>query len=89
MSKLNSKEIIKLLDILIGGTEPIGETNYDDKVLHNLETLIDVTNWCLDGVMQAAEFIHRPEYSMNKVGFQAQCAMQEWIDWMCERMEEA
>lgn len=89
MSKLNSAEIIKLLDILIGGTEAIGETNYDEKALENLKTLIDVTNWCLDGVMQSSETIHKPEHSMNHVGFIAQCALQEWHDWISERMEEA
>ena len=87
MEKLNSKEIIKLLDILIGKTEPIGESNYDEKVLSNLKTLIDVTNWCLDGVFQASEYIHRPEYSMNIVGFNAQCALQELMDWLSEKME--
>ncbi len=88
MSKLNSGEITKLLNILIGATEPIGETNCDEKVLENLKTLIDVTNWCLDSISCARDYIHRFENSMNKVGFTAQCAMQEWAEWLKERSEE-
>lgn len=88
MNKLSSEEITKLLDILIGSVEPIGETNYDEKVLENLKTLIDVTNWCLDGIAYARDYINRPEWSMNRVGFDAQCAMQEWAEWLKERIEE-
>lgn len=89
MDKLNSKEIIKLLDILIGSVEGIGETYHDEIVLKNLQTLIDVTNWCIDGIAQASEQIHRQEYSMHKIGFTAQCAMQEYHDWLTERIEDA
>lgn len=88
MSKLNSGEITKLLGILIGSTEPIGESNYDEKVMENLKTLIDVTNWCLDGVAYARDYIGRCEWSMNKVGFDAQCALQEWEQWIKERIGE-
>ena len=38
-------EITKLLDVLIGKTEAVGETNEDKRRLDNLKTLIDVTNW--------------------------------------------
>ena len=88
MPKLNSNEIIKLLGILIGGTEPIGETYYDEKVMENLKTLIDITNWCLDGVEYARDYLGRNEYSMHKVGYNAQCAMQDWLKWLNERVGE-
>ena len=49
MSRLfEAKEITKLLDMLIGKVEAVGETNEDERRLDNLKTLIDVTNWCLD-----------------------------------------
>ena len=51
---MNDKEIIKLLDILIGTTEAVGDSAVDDKVESNLKTLIDVANWCMDGVSQSA-----------------------------------
>lgn len=88
MDKLNSKEIIKLLDILIGSVEGIGETYHDEIVLKNLQTLIDVTNWCIDGIAQAREQVHRHEYSLHKIGFTAQCAMQEYHDWLLERLTD-
>ena len=40
-------------------------------------------------VIQASEQIHRQEYSMHKIGFTAQCAMQEYHDWLTERIEDA
>lgn len=88
MSEYDSKEITKLLGILIGGTEPIGETNYDLKVMRNLKKLIDVTNWCLDGMSFARDYIHSYEGSMHDVGFTAQCALQEWKEWIGEVLDE-
>lgn len=87
-NKLKSDEIIKLLNILVGGTEPIGETNYDEKAMENLKTLIDITNWCLDGVAYAREYLGRYEYSMYMVGYTAQGAMQDWMKWLEERVGE-
>lgn len=89
MSKLSSGEITKLLDALIGRVEPIGETYFDEKVFKNLQTLIDVTNWCLEWVANARDYIDCVENSMHKVGFTAQCAMQEWAEWLKERIEDA
>lgn len=84
MNEFTAKEICKLIDILVGKTEPIGETNYDGKALMNLEKLIDITNWCLGRMLFARKYIHRYEDSMHKVGFTAQCAMQEWEKWLKE-----
>ena len=86
--KLNDQEIIKLLDNLIGPIEAYGDSSTDEKVLQNLKTLIDVTNWCLDGVAQASETRHRLEYSMRNVGETAFSAMCEWREWLTERMNE-
>jgi len=88
MTRLKSNEIIKVLDILVGSAEPIGESNYDEKAMENLQTLIDITNWCLDGVANARDYLGRYEYSMNKIGFDAQCAMQDWLKWLAERLGE-
>lgn len=90
--KLDSKEIIKLLENLIGNTEAVGETIADEKALENLKTLIDVTNWCLDGIMQSSETSGAVEYSKHLVGFHARCAMEEYMRWLeevwAERKEE-
>ena len=84
---MNEKEIIKLLEILIGGTEAIGDSAVDDTIENNLKTLIDVANWCMDGVSQSASTRHRPEYSMKKVGERAFSALCEWEEWLKERIQ--
>ena len=88
MRKFESKEIIKLLDHLIGNTIAVGESNADEKTLENLKVLIDVTNWCLDGVHQSSETIGRPEWSMNLVGFTAKGALDDYRVWLNELWDE-
>lgn len=82
------REIIKLLDLLIGLTEAQGDTALDEKVEENLKKLIDVTNWCLDGVQRASETLGRPEASMHEIGFRAKGALLEWRAWLDEILEE-
>ena len=82
-------EITKLLDVLIGKTEAVGETNEDKRRLDNLKTLIDVTNWCLDGVQFAmASGYGRPEYSMAEISYTAQCALDEYGRWIADILDE-
>lgn len=88
MAELNSNEIIKLLDALVGSTEPVGETNYDQKVDDNLQIVIDICDWCLDRALIARTYLGRPELSMHHVGFKAQCIMQEWKEWLAEKEKE-
>ena len=91
MRVFESKEIIKLLDHLIGNTIAVGESNADEKALENLKVLIDVTNWCLDGVHQSSETVGRPEWSMNLVGFTAKGALDDyrvWLNELCDEVEE-
>lgn len=84
---MNEKEIIKLLEILIGATEAVGDSAIDNKVEINLKTLIDVADWCMDGVSQSASTRHRPEYSMRTVGECAFSALCEWEEWLKERIQ--
>lgn len=84
---MNDREIIKLLEILIGTTEAVGNSEVDDKIESNLKTLIDVANWCMDGVNQSASTRHRPEYSMRKVGERAFSALCEWEEWLKEQIQ--
>ena len=87
MTKLNSNEIIKVLEILIGDTEAIGETNHDEKALENLKALIDVTNWCLDGIYSNQQK-KGYEYSVKKAKFTAQSCLQEYLEWLKDIFEE-
>ena len=87
--RFETNEITKLLDALIGDVEAVGETNEDNRRLDNLKTLIDVTNWCLDGLEFAmASGYGRPEYSMAEISYTAQCALDEYGKWIAEVLEE-
>lgn len=88
MERLDSGEIIKLLDNLIGGTEAVGDSWADEKIEKNLMTLIDVTNWCIDGVAQSSETKNRFELSMRRIGERAFGALLDWKEWLAERSEE-
>lgn len=88
MAKLTSNEVIKLLDALVGSTEPIGESNYDLKVDENLKIVTDIGDWCLDRVLIARGYIEKSEGSMHNIGFKAQCIMQEWNKWLIDREKE-
>lgn len=87
--RFETNEITKLLDMLIGEVEAVGETNADKRRLDNLKTLIDVTNWCLDGLEFAmVSGYGRPEYSMAEISHTAQCALDEYRKWIADVLEE-
>jgi len=89
MERLKSHEITKLLDILIGKVEAVGETNVDERRLDNLKTLIDVTNWCLDGLQFAmVSGRGRGEASIHMINYTAQSALDEYKTWLNELLEE-
>lgn len=84
-----TKEITKLLNMMIGDVEAVGETNEDNRRLDNLKTLIDVTNWCLNGLQFAmASGYGRPEYSMAKISYTTQCALDEYGKWIADVLDE-
>jgi len=82
MAKLSSDEIIKLLEVLIGSTDAVGETNMDNKIMENLKTLIDIGDYCLDKVFLASTTCGRPEASMHEIGWMARCVMDDWRNWL-------
>lgn len=86
--EFTDREIIKLLDKLIGPTVATGNSDADERVMRNLRTLIYIGNWCLDGLAYAAETRHRPEQSMRDIGETAFSAMDEWRQWLEERIKE-
>lgn len=82
MVKFSSNEIEKLLDALIGNTEPVADSAIDERVNENLMNLIDVVNWCLDGVYDAARHRKSPYGSQMAIGEKAYAAMLEWKEWL-------
>lgn len=89
MGRLKSNEITKVLEVLIGEVEAVGESNADERRLDNLKTLIDVTNWCLDGLQFAMESGQgRVEASMHTISYTAQLALDEYKTWLNELLGE-
>lgn len=87
VEKMTSAEICKLLEIVVGNTEPVADTAIDEKCEQNLKTLIDIGNWVLDGLLFAAEHRHSPYYSSHSIGERAYATMCEWKDWLSTQEE--
>lgn len=79
---LNSREIIKVFDKLIGPTTAVGDSDADKTIDNNLRNLIDLVNWALDGIADSARTRHRSEASMRYTGERAFSALCEWKDWI-------
>lgn len=47
--------IIEVIDNLVGDIRPIGDTNYDDKVKENLNTMIEVVGNYVDEICDVAQ----------------------------------
>lgn len=85
--KWNYAEVTKILNALIGMTEPTADSALDEVVAENLKMLIDVVNWCLDGMYYSAGYRKSPFGSARAIGERAYAAMLEWKDWI-EKVEE-
>lgn len=85
MDKMTPREICKLMNILIGKTEPVADSTIDDECEENLKTLIYIGNWVLDGLLYAANHRKDPYYSSRTVGERAYAAMLEWKDWLTQK----
>lgn len=88
MTKLTSQETITALSNLIGDTYPTGDSVVDKDRVENLRTLIDVTDWCLEGVKAVYEAYNTGEWSLLKAKCKASCALMEWRDWINEVFDD-
>ena len=88
MNKMTSQEICKLLEIVVGNTEPVADSAVDPEREENLKTLIDIGDWVLDGMLYAAEHRRDPFYSSKTIGERAYATMLEWKDWLAAKEEE-
>ena len=88
MKRMTGQEICKLLDIVIGPTEPAADSAIDIEREENLKTLIDIGDWILDGLYYAALHRKEPYYSSCKIGERAYGTMLEWKDWLAEKEDE-
>lgn len=85
---MTSREICKLLDIVVGATDPIADSAIDPIREENLEALIDIGNWVLDGLLYAAEHRKDPYYSSRTIGERAYATMIEWKEWLAKIEDE-
>lgn len=88
MAKLNSNEIISVLDALIGRTTACGESNADERYTENLKTLIDVIDWCLCEVQLSAMNVNSYEWSVKHNAELARNSMVDWKNWLEEYLLE-
>ena len=52
---MKAEQIIEVVDKLVGGITPIGETNYDNKVKENLNTIIEIVGHYVDEICEVAQ----------------------------------
>lgn len=52
---MNKEQIIEVIDKLVGGITPIGETNYDVKAKKNLEVMIEIVGHYVDEICEIAQ----------------------------------
>lgn len=76
MTRLTAEEIEKLLDQLIGFTEPVGDSAVDAVCRKNLLLLIDVTEHCLLRIAEASSWRNETWGSSAEVGQLAHAALQ-------------
>lgn len=87
MRKLFSPEITKVLDVLIGETTATGESDYDERVYNNLLTLLNVTDWCIEKIMESSETAESEEYPMRDIGMCAKTGLRQILDTLKKRLE--
>ena len=85
----SGKEIIKVLDAMIGNTAPVGETNIDERAFDRLQVLDEVTEWCIDGIYYAGLGKRSDMASVKKVGNEAYKIMHRLQSQLSEALFEA
>lgn len=86
MDGLESNEITKVMNILIGDTEPVGDTWADKQRFDNLYKLCYVTDWCLDRIATASESFNKPEASVRDIGTTAKEYLTDVKKWIEEHL---
>lgn len=52
---MRAEQIIEVIDKLVGGITPIGETNYDNKAKENLNMMIEIVGHYVDEICEIAQ----------------------------------
>ena len=65
---MEANTIIEVTNTLIGFTEPIGDTFKDKMSYENQLKLIELTESCLDQLINNAKYKDRSEFSAERIG---------------------
>ena len=52
---MEKEQIVEVIDKLVGEIKPIGESNYDDKVKENLNTMVEIVGHYVDEICEVAQ----------------------------------
>lgn len=81
MEKLSEEEICKVVDLLIGDVESVGDSRIDRDRMINLKRLTFLIDHCLDRVNSAAEHSTSQEGSVRGIGRYALRYLAESAEW--------
>ena len=87
-TRFSSNEIADIVMKLIGEIEPVGETYTDEKRFANLLTVENTVDILLDEIRFASESKNRVEYSMQKIGRNANDYLLEKYNQLKEMFED-
>lgn len=68
---MDSNTIIEVTQTLIGFTEPIGDSFKDRMSFENQQKLIELTEACVDMLINNCKYKDRQEFSAEKIGVSA------------------
>ena len=71
MSDLSESEIIRVVDCMIGATEPYGSTHIDHDRLNNQHKLEELAERVIAELCRNAKYTSRHEYSMREIAEEA------------------
>lgn len=88
MRKWDLYEITKMIDDMIGETEPVADSAIDSIVKDNVEVMTNVIDWCLSGMQRTASYRKSNYESAREIGEYAYSAMLNWKEWLADVEEE-
>lgn len=88
MRKWDLYEITKMLDTMIGGTEPVADSTIDSIVKDNVEVMTSVIDWCLDGMQRTASYRKSDYASQREIGEYAYSVILNWKEWLADVEKE-
>lgn len=83
MSKLDSEQIVNVIDALVGDIEAHGETHIDTVNMENQKVLTEVVDMLIWSLIKNTYYANRAEYSMKVIGEDAK----EFLGYLVEEYE--